>query len=164
MSIIPSFTLAGILLMVHAIVVICLLRKKIFSRLPLMVYHVFSALWLFSVVLIIQLINKNIDVWLTCAALLFGVSIFFFIFGVIHKSLSLRFLLMAKSHGGQISLCSLGELITAISFGERAKILCDMGLVVKERNIYRLSEKGIRISKHILCLRKIFGIQTLGLY
>lgn len=159
-----SLTLTGILLMMHAIVVICLIRKKIFSRFPLMFYHVFSALGMFSMVLIIQSINKNIDVWLTCAALLFGISIFFFIFGVIHKSLSLRFLLVAQSHGGQISLCSLEKLITTDSFGDRAQILCDMGLVVKEKNSYKLSEKGIRISNYIIHLRKIFGIRTLGLY
>ena len=159
-----SLMVGAFLIVLHVLFVICLLRGFISTPLSPMFKHIFSA---FSVLGLLCFLNKifpQINFELVLSILLFGVACCFFAFGAVYKSLSLRFLLVTFAHNGRVSLITLNELVTNKTFFDRAQLLCQMGLVVKDNESYKLSEQGKRQLKWIKMFRKIFGIQTSGLY
>ena len=71
-------------------------------------------------------------------------------------------LLFTKAHGGEISLQSIDESITQKSFQDRVDLLIKMGCCIKDEKGYHLSTKGEKIIRKIMCIRKLFRINSLG--
>lgn len=159
-----SLVVGTVLTTFHFVLMISLLRKIIPNKFPPMSIHVFSAITTLAILLIFWLIYTKFYFWLAFSIIIFGISVCFFAFGAIYKSLSIRFLLMTKNHGLRASLDKLDILVTDASFSERIKILCDMNLVTKENDGYKISKKGLIFTKRINLLRRFFAINTTGLY
>ena len=136
---------------------------KYFFKMPPVMLHAFSAILLTFLLVILSFI-ACLDVWLAFCFFSFGVSSYLFLFGAIYKSLSLRFLIITKSQGGRASFEELDNVVTKMSFSERAKLLCQMGMVIKEQEQYCISFIGKRFAHKINRLRRIFRITSLGLY
>lgn len=155
----------GILLITfHVVLVICLIRKIIPNKFSPMPIHAFSAIVTLFILFVFLVANVNFYFWLAFSITVFGISGCLFAFGAVYKSLSIRLLLMTKAHGERVSFDLLDVLVSDVSFAERTKILCDMGLVIKENEGYKISKKGIIVTKRIFLIRKLFGIRTTGLY
>lgn len=159
-----SLIIGGILLLLHVLLVFCLLRRYIPNRLDPMVIHIFSALDIFGLLVVIYLLHVQIQFELVFSILLFGVAGWFFVFGAVYKSLSLRFLLSVLATNGLSTFESLNTSITKKTFMERVILLQKMGLIAQEDESYKLSEKGLCQLRRILMFRKFFGIKTTGLY
>ncbi|MBP6917368.1 MAG: hypothetical protein KBB94_00435 [Legionellaceae bacterium] len=159
-----SLIMAGGLILLHVLLVVFLLRGVIPIRVSPMLTHIFSALCIFGLLGVTKLFNVKIQFELVFSILLFGVASYFFIFGAVYKSLSLRFLLVTHAYNGQISFKKLNALITHKTFYERVILLQKMGLIVQEKESYKLSEHGACQFKRIITVRKLFGIRTSGLY
>lgn len=164
MSIHFSLIIGGGLTLLHIVFVACLLRRMNPSRVSPMLIHLFSALVLFVLLGVLDLLKIGIQCELVFSILLFGVAGYFFVFGAVYKSLSLRFLLVTHEHKGQISFAQLNELITQKTFSDRVIILQKMGLIEQEKEGFRLSIRGLQHLRKIIMIRKCFGIKTSGLY
>lgn len=161
---INALLIGGILSIVHAVFVTCLLRKIIPNKLSPMPLHIISAICMLTMLCVVWLTNVLFDVWLAFTILSFMISSCLFLYGTVYKSLSLRLLLIINSKAGRASFQELNIKVTEVSFAERAEIICSMGLAIKTVEGYQISQQGIHVVNRILRIRKFFGINTKGLY
>ncbi len=159
-----SLVLAGILIVAHFLLVILMMRKVIRNKFSPLVIHFTSGIAMLVLLYCSSKYILNFDPWLVFTLFVFSSGSFFFLFGVVYKSLSLRFLLLSSLNDKKLLLSELNALVTKNSFTERTQILIDMGLALKVEKGFMISPKGKLIAERILRIRHIFGIKTTGLY
>lgn len=159
-----SALIGSVLIKFHITLVICLVRKIISNKFSPISIHVISAICTLSILFILVMTQIGFNFWLAFSIVIFGICACLFVFGAVYKSLSIRFLLITNREGKQASFDLLDTLVTNVSFSERTKILCDMGLAIKENEGFQISKKGMHVANRIVWVRKLFGIKTTGLY
>lgn len=157
-----SFILSLVLIIFHVIIVSILLR--LFPKLFPIAIHAFSALCQLIILLWLIVMDFNFNYWFVFCILSFGISTYLFLFGAVYKSLSLRFLLAIKAEGGAVSLMQLEQKITIPSFTQRVTLLCEMGCITQNQKGMYISTKGKRMANKINTLKKLFHVETIGMY
>lgn len=159
-----EIAIGSTLITFHILLVVFLVRNVLPMPFSPMIKHILSAAVTIGLLVFFKKNYPQINIDIIMSILLFGFSCYFFVFGAVYKSLSLRFLLLVFAQNGSISVTALNDLITQKTFSDRVQLLCRMGLVLKENEKYKLSDAGKRQLRRIKKIRKLFRIQTIGLY
>ncbi len=161
---IHALLIAVVMVLTHITLVFCLMNKVIINKLSPIVIHVLSGFLVLLLLLFFDMVHIYFNVWLAFSIFVFAASFYLFLFSAVYKSLSIRFLLLISSRSGKTSYNELDALITDNSFYERIELLYQMGLVLKEGDIFKISDQGMHVASRIERIRKLFNIKTTGLY
>ncbi len=160
---IVALFISGIMTKLHILVTTWVINANR-NIAPIICHTVSATCILIILFFIFSICPVRFDLWLSFCSFALGVSTYLFLFGAVYKSLSLRMLLMIKENRGYQPLMQIDALITERSFEDRANILCSMGLVEMNGDVYEVTQKGLDLSNKIRIMRRLFHVSTTGLY
>jgi hypothetical protein len=102
--------------------------------------------------------------WYAASIFAFGAMAYIFAFGSVYKSISLQILLGLTRHPGGVPLSAIVDGQIPEIFRERAGILVEGGLVVRDGASFAATEPGQKLAGRIAKVRRLFAIGETGLY
>lgn len=148
----------------HAVTVIAMLHARV--RLAPILLHAISGLTWHCVAIAILLALGAIHYYWHAAAF-FGLGVMTYVFGfsAVYKSISLKTLVfIAQSPSTTTTVHVIHEQVVLRSFRKRVDLLTQNRLTVLGSDGYFLTSAGHQLAHRISMIRRIFGVESSGLY